>query len=156
MRATLPVQTEPMELEWRQRLRLQAARAVVQQPRLFKLWRRLLDLGGDGVAFAVRERYLEEILARGQVFKSSARVKRGAVSQCHQNVAGLWSKRPRAMQIATGYALSADGCWRKHSWLIDLRKSKPPLIETTEDRVLYFGVVLTAEEAVAFCQYYAD
>ena len=47
----------------------------------------------------------------------------------------------------TGYALSDDGLWRQHSWLIAKPGRRWTVIETTCRRLLYYGVVLTEEEA---------
>jgi len=68
-------------------------------------------------------------------------------SSCHQNVAFLWTKRKFGIVgIATGYALTDDGLWRQHSWGI-LRDG---VLETTEARLKYFGIVLQGERADFF------
>ncbi len=39
-------------------------------------------------------------------------------SRCHRNVARLWTEKKkgsRLVGIGTGYALSDDGLWRRHS-----------------------------------------
>ena len=48
--------------------------------------------------------------------------------------------------IATGYALSDDGLWRQHTWGI-LRDG---ILETTEARIEYFGLLLQGERADEF------
>ena len=68
-------------------------------------------------------------------------------SSCHRNVAAVWTKKKFGIVgIATGYALSDDGLWRQHSWGI-LRDG---VLETTEKRLKYFGVVLQGERADFF------
>jgi hypothetical protein len=68
-------------------------------------------------------------------------------SSCHQNVASLWRGRKFGIVgIATGYALSEDGLWRQHSWGV-LRDG---VLETTETRAKYFGIVLQGEKADHF------
>ncbi len=68
-------------------------------------------------------------------------------SSCHQNVASIWTqKKFGIVGVATGYALSDDGLWRQHSWGI-LREG---LLETTEARLKYFGVVFQGEKADFF------
>lgn len=70
--------------------------------------------------------------------------KLGKPSQCHQNVIDLWKDR-HIQHIYTGYGLSEDGLWRAHSWGIDItyaNDDSPPIktvIETTEERTIYFG-----------------
>jgi hypothetical protein len=55
--------------------------------------------------------------------------------------------RPRAEfvtgrgELATGYALSGDGLWRQHS-LLSLEDSS--ILETTEIRLMYFGMTYPA------------
>jgi hypothetical protein len=68
-------------------------------------------------------------------------------SSCHQNVAALWkSRKAGIVAIATGYALSEDGLWRQHSW--GMRRDG--ILETTEPRTKYFGLVLQGEKADHF------
>ncbi|VBB17637.1 hypothetical protein YASMINEVIRUS_100 [Yasminevirus sp. GU-2018] len=55
-------------------------------------------------------------------------------SACHDNCYKLY-KKDRSNKVYTGYALSADGLWRNHSWII----KDGSIIETTEKRVLYLG-----------------
>ena len=72
-------------------------------------------------------------------------------SHCHQNVSAAWkSKRSlhRIIAIGTGYALSPDGLWRQHSWGV-LRDG---LLETTEARVKYFGILHHGIEADYFAE----
>jgi len=49
-------------------------------------------------------------------------------------------------RIVTRYALSDDGMWRQHSWVLVGER----LVETTEEREQYFGVVLSDGEAEEF------
>jgi hypothetical protein len=68
-------------------------------------------------------------------------------SSCHQNIASVWTKRKFGIVgIATGYALSDDGLWRQHSWGI-LRDG---VLETTQTRQKYFGIVFQGERADFF------
>ena len=54
------------------------------------------------------------------------------------------------LTIATGYALSKDGMWRQHSWLV-LRKCRSyKIVETTEKREAYFGFAMNAEKCLEF------
>lgn len=54
--------------------------------------------------------------------------------------------------IATGYALSEDGLWRCHSWVVQPMARTVRVWETTVKRVAYFGVVLTSEECEDFVE----
>lgn len=53
--------------------------------------------------------------------------------------------------IAPGYALSIDGMWRQHSWMMLRGARSVKIIETTEKRVAYFGFVMTQKESLDFC-----
>ncbi|MDR3674477.1 MAG: hypothetical protein P4N24_03235 [Acidobacteriota bacterium] len=73
-------------------------------------------------------------------------------SLCHENVAAVWkARRFEIIAIATGYALSDDGLWRRHSWGI-LRNG---VLETTEARLQYFGIVLPVAGADYFAERFA-
>src|SRR5258708_7764341 len=48
--------------------------------------------------------------------------------------------------VVNGYALSKDGLWRQHSWLVT---PEGGLVETTVRRAAYFGAVLAPEEVKA-------
>ena len=66
---------------------------------------------------------------------------------CHQNVASVWKAHKFGIVgICTGYALTEDGLWRQHSWGL-LREA---LLETTEPRVKYFGILLQGDKAERF------
>jgi hypothetical protein len=76
----------------------------------------------------------------------------GEPHTCHTNVAYIWYENQEELAIGTGYALSDDGLWRQHSWLV---RKEPiaeqySLLETTIKRIKYFGVILTKSEAQAF------
>ena len=63
-----------------------------------------------------------------------ARFVPGEPSACHENAARLDDGVTR--RRFTGFALSEDGCWRVHSWLM----TPDGVIETTGPRTLYFGI----------------
>ena len=67
-------------------------------------------------------------------------------SRCHSNCAHIWNCKPKEYKIVTGWALSDDGIWRQHTWLL---RSKA-IVETTSPREKYYGFVLTDEEANQF------
>ena len=50
------------------------------------------------------------------------------------------------------YALSEDGLWRCHSWVVQPMARTVRVWETTVKRVAYFGVVLTSEECKDFVE----
>lgn len=59
------------------------------------------------------------------------------ISKCHDNCEILY-KQDNANKIYSGYALSTDGLWRFHSWCYNGKH----IIETTEPRLMYYGVEL--------------
>ena len=69
----------------------------------------------------------------------------GEDCHCHSNSALLWEVNKDKTVICTGYALSADGMWRQHSWLIHRKPRSNRVVETTEPRILYYGFAMTPE-----------
>ena len=124
--------------------------AINKDPRLHHLKRRLLALGGEAGIFMPRTPWLGRLLQRGTIFAGESRLRKGLHGRCHYNSARLWSAARAQRKIVTGYALSDDGCWWQHSWVLEPSEGQPPIIETTNKRLLYFGVVLTPQESKQF------
>lgn len=76
----------------------------------------------------------------------------GVPNQCHKNSCELWYANNDTfdIHICTGYALSQDGLWRQHSWLVAIIENQPKIIETTVDWVAYYGFIRTEEECELF------
>ena len=122
--------------------------AVAKQPELEQLSALLLGLGGD---FLVAPRKCDNdipaLLVQGFSTFGPIRLHVMNRNSCHQNIAALWRNREHGIvAIATGYALSEDGLWRQHSWGI-LRDG---MLETTKERLRYFGIVLQGGAADDF------
>jgi hypothetical protein len=112
---------------------------------------RLLTLGGWGVCFIGFEEHLVALLRRGVVYSGLSRMMPGEPSRCHANAAACYIANRDRCSIATGYALSSDGIWRQHSWIVQPGMGRRQRVfETTTKRVRYYGVTLTADEAEAF------
>jgi hypothetical protein len=131
--------------EWAKWAQTKTKKNLETMPELKPLQNRLLSLGGDWVALQP-ECNLEDLLNKGQLFKGKVIFKRMAPCNCHGNCAQLWDKNPKTCRIATGWALSVDGIWREHTWLL---KGKT-IIETTQPRTMYYGVELEGIEAINF------
>ena len=117
---------------------------------LDELKRRLLSMGGWAVVLREKEPDLDAILSRGVLLSGDDAVLDVAEdSQCHFNTGMQHLQNPNGRAIMTGYALSEDGMWRQHSWIYD--KASDAVVETTEIRVGYFGVLLDDLEAIIFC-----
>lgn len=112
----------------------------VAQPGLQVLKNRLLAIGGEMIV--PREDIdLDRILETGALFDYLKIIfVEGSKSECHLNAQVYADLRPNA-KLATGWALTEDGLWRQHSWcwIPDRRV----IIETTELRTKYFGVLLS-------------
>lgn len=124
----------------RKRLRI----AGLKQPEIKLLRKVLLSLGGDEMVAPPGdfERDLEALLKLGHVTAGPVRLKVMKTSNCHGNIQELWNREAKGLvALCTGYALSDDGLWRQHSWGI-LREG---VLETTEPRAKYFGVVYAPE-----------
>jgi hypothetical protein len=129
-------------------LRRRLRQASLEQPDLKRLKLLLLRLGGIFIVAPPKpDADIPALLDSGFVMTGTAKLKRGKASMCHQNVAASWNARKFGMiGIATGYALSEDGLWRQHSWGL-LRDG---ILETTERRVKYFGILLQGDRADHF------
>ena len=131
--------------EWVEWAKVKEKKNLEQWPELKPLQDKLLLLGGDWVALEP-ECDAEALLNKGRLFKGRITFKRMASHNCHGNCAQLWINKPDTYKIATGWALSNDGIWRQHSWLL----KRNAIIETTEPRAMYYGIVLDFEAAANF------
>ena len=122
--------------------------AVSKQPELRQLKTLLIRLGGDFlVAPPKPDQDVPMLLQQGFLTSGPILQKIMKSSSCHRNVAAVWKKkRFGIVGIATGYGLSDDGLWRQHSWGI-LRDG---VLETTQTRLKYFGIVLQGKGADFF------
>ena len=116
----------------------------------------LLCFGGYSVVLPDIEEDANAILTRGYLRNGQSRMMVGRPSQCHANTADLWeqNQKDHDVTICTGYALSPDGLWRQHSWLLHRydtgKQRRERVIETTVKRLAYFGFELTQQEAELF------
>lgn len=121
--------------------------------RFIELNRLLLSFGGHETCFPAVEEDMAKILERGQLWIGDHSILiKGEPSRCHANSSNLWlaNKDKNEVAIATGYALSKDGLWRQHTWLVQRNARSVRVIETTVKRVCYFGFVMTDAEAEKF------
>jgi hypothetical protein len=120
------------------------------QPELKRLKLLLLRFGGELlVAPPKPDPDIPGLLESGFLISGTVVLKQMMRSSCHQNISALWSMPKRQIiGIATGYALSEDGLWRQHTWGL-LRNG---ILETTETRLKYFGILLQGEKADRFSQ----
>lgn len=119
---------------------------------------KLLAMGGCEVVLPIVEEDLDNIMKYGQLWDDITRKSmKGRPCKCHSNSAELWwnnrEKKDFAVILCTGYALSKDGLWRQHSWLVQAKARANVIIETTTPRVAYFGFGMTYEQAEKF-EYY--
>lgn len=101
------------------------------------------------------EEDLDLLLSRGQLWVSQAVKKMiGRQSKCHSNSAEIYDANKQefpTLHLATGYAMSEDGTWRQHTWLLLKKPKSTTIVETTKPkRLAYYGVILTDEEANKF------
>lgn len=130
------------------------ARHEAAQPGYGQSWRALcrdlLSYGGDLVVATDTPDPVVSLLVGGRLRfdpGQAARIVRGRRRECHQNVIRRW--RSGKLRIVTGYALSDDGLWRPHSWGLD---ADDRVVETTDAREMYAGVVLDDVESEAFAR----
>jgi 8-oxo-dGTP pyrophosphatase MutT (NUDIX family)/GNAT superfamily N-acetyltransferase len=140
------IKTEPMDAEWLQRL--DENKDYEGRTDLEELDKRLLSFGGGRTLILSKEvppNEVQRLLQRGQFWPGSkARMQKMETSRCHGNSYCLM--REGLGSVVNGFALSKDGLWRNHSWLV---KPDGSLVETTMRRKAYYGAVLTPEEVKA-------
>lgn len=148
------VATIPMDREWKSRLSHMKSK---RPPEIVAFCKLLRSFGGEEVALSNDEPDLEAIMTRGQLwYDDNLLLKKGRRNGCHGNSSRIWEKAQKEnnpnIYLATGYALSDDGMWRCHSWCVDTSNEETRIIETTVERLLYFGFVMTEEEAKQFLE----
>jgi len=126
------------------------------KPEVRKLCVHLLDIGGKRVAIPINDDpgFFEALVEIGQVttFKK-LQIKKSVDGECHSNSASLWSQNRKKYTLVTGFGLSDDHIWRRHSWLITLTGN---LIETTIPREVYYGIPLSEKGAAMFAEIYIE
>jgi hypothetical protein len=125
-----------------------------QQPAILLLRDHLLKLNGIHlVAPTEPDPDVDGLLVSGSVMDAAVHFEEMAENSCHWNVAALWlQRREDLVGVATGYALSADGLWRQHSWGM----GHYAIFETTEIRTCYFGLLMEGADADAFAHRFFD
>jgi hypothetical protein len=117
-----------------------------EEPRLVKLRNKLLSIEGEEVV-PNKEPDIDLLLNEGRIIEPIEVIKFDMQSsQCHRNSRYLYLDNPSITEIGTGWALSEDGLWRQHSWAM----RGDELVETTESRKKYYGVLLTGEALDTF------
>jgi len=137
--------TKPETPEWRQWFEENLAPDIAKRPDLQELRAKIMSFGGSEVLIRDMDNPPNEVkrlLTRGQFWRgSAARMRKGMNNRCHGNSACLMQEG--FGEVVNGYALSQDGLWRPHSWVLT---PEGGLLETTVQRKAYFGAVLTRRE----------
>jgi hypothetical protein len=139
-----------MTPEQRDFLQGRLEKAIAEQPEFEHLQLLLLRLGGDFIVAPNKpDQDVPRLLKSGILMNGPITLKKMKSSMCHQNIASIWKlQKPPIVSIATGYALSEDGLWRQHSWGV----LQNGLLETTEERARYFGILFSSSEADHFAR----
>ena len=116
---------------------------VSLRPDLRTLKRRLCRIAGSRfqinwvVNQALDKAFVKWLQTIGTFFPGKPFVMRkGEPCLCHDNSERLTTKKPARYLRYKGLALSDDGIWRIHSWVM----GPEGMIETTEQRELYFAI----------------
>lgn len=138
-------------LNWDKKLVNQKELQFVKSVKLRDL---LLSFGGNEACILEPEEDIDNILEYGQFwFGKNSKMMKGLPNQCHSNSCRLWksSDNKTHSRICTGYALSKDGIWRQHSWVLNLKANSNQIIETTIPRIAYFGFIMDENCCEEFC-----
>lgn len=134
--------TQPMSDSWKGRLQEMQGDVFGRSPEARKLRDKLLSIGGGEVLLHhVSPSDISRLLERGQLWSGwKSRMLRMQHNRCHENSVRLWEGKRG--DLANGFALSKDGLWREHTWIVN----GDVALETTARRVAYYGARLTEEE----------
>jgi len=139
----MKIKTNPPDPGWLERA-IEHTRGHGPNPELKDI---LLDIGGWAACIPRIEPDLDKLLQRGRRFPGKSKTMRGERSRCHSNSAYCWDENRELCSICTGYALTRDGMWRQHSWILTNDRI---VVETTVKRIQYFGYVMTPAECELF------
>lgn len=154
----------PMDDDWKEQCKqnafwfqdtLEAMKAMHpdMDNRLFNLRTKLLNFAGESVCLPAYEEDLDNLLKYGQFWiGNNVKFMKGEPCRCHANASNLWEQNKDKTAICTGYALSSDGMWRQHSWLLWRKPRSNQIVETTEPRIVYFGFAMPPD----MCKEFAD
>jgi hypothetical protein len=107
---------------------------------------KLLAIGGQEV-LRMPDPHIDDVVARGEVFDGRrAKKLKGDAHRCHQNVVLQHLLSRGRLPICTGYAMSHDGLWCQHSWLLDGER----VVEATTPMRSYFGIRLDPVSTLMF------
>lgn len=128
---------------------------LTRMQKMFLLRDKILQYGGNEVCMPIIEEDYTSLMERGTIMPLRSRLMLGRPSRCHENASLLWDANPNNTRICTGYALSADGLWRQHSWVMHMYHTpkgytKARIVETTAKRVAYFGIIFSGAECSKF------
>ncbi len=119
-----------------------------------KLCSHLIQIDGKVVVVEFHESpdFCKALVKFGEITPNdNLEIFNGEDRECHTNSAVLWSQNRENYSLVTGFALSDDSVWRRHSWV---KTKDGKLIETTIKREKYFGLTLKKELAESFLQVY--
>lgn len=166
------IKTNPIDKEWKDVINKSKWWGVNyegkldnKQIKLLPLRDKLLTFGGEEVCLPYIEDDYDNIMNKGfliDVNDIEVDELPGIPNQCHRNSCKIYEitkDKPQykdKLKIMTGYALSIDGIWVQHTWLSILNEDYEcdTIIETTIERIAYFGFIMNDEEAQEFCSWY--
>jgi len=146
-----------LDTQWQQ-LNAELAKST---PELAGLWARLAAVGGRAIV-GEPEPWLDVLRARGVVMvRTGARIIKRTAPDRYISAVETWSDFFPEMPLVVGYALDADGVWRRRAWcryvesiisFSDGSREDPrgQLIECEPIRLAYFGATLDEDEALTF------
>ena len=118
---------------------------------MFDMRDKILSFGGYEVCMPMLDPDCQNIIDKGEFwYGNKSKLVLGEPNYCHDNSHKIWRADKSGKVLCTGYALSKDGMWRSHSWVLDITQEEPVIVETTSPREAYFGYQLTSEEAENF------
>lgn len=118
---------------------------ISERHTLGDLYQQLWTLKRGHVHTGYNMPFVDAMFERGQLFGPTDHLQLGRPRECHRNSLLLWHASGGALRLTTGFAYCEDtDMWVHHTWLLN---SGGRTLETTVRRDLYWGAVLTDQEA---------
>jgi hypothetical protein len=93
--------------------------------------------------------WYSEIAEDGKIIDGRVILNTGEPNRCHNNVLRLFASKDGYRldyEVVTGFGMSEDGLWVRHSWLMKVFKTGIRIYETTVPRIAYFGITVNPYE----------
>lgn len=156
---TNPIECKPMDEEWKQRIAEKKWWANANRDKvptnkipIRKFMDKLLEFGGEEVCISSWDMFDDLCVIDGQFwFGKDFNQAYNKDFRCHTTTVDLWEILKSNRVICNGFALTDDGVWRQHTWIIHLDIDdtheniiKREFIEPHSPKIAYYGICMNS------------